>query len=132
MPCALYNNNGYTCAGCCNFNKSTAIAVSGTALQITIPNQTFVNKQCVCVALCQNIPDTVTSDTTVQLSVNGTTIPLLTCCGNNVYADQLRCRKVLHITIATDTSTGIVSRNSCLCKTSHAFPTLQPATSSAS
>lgn len=132
MACSLYNNNGYGCAGCCHFNKSTAIALSGTVVQITIPNQQLTNREKLCVALCQSIPSNVTATTTVQLLVNGTKIPLITPWGNNVYASQLRSRRVLHICIATDTSTGVVTNAKCLCPTTAGFPILNPpATSTA-
>lgn len=127
MPCALYNTNGYGCAGCCHFNKSTAITLSGTVVNITIPDQTLSNGQKLCVALCQSIPTGITNTTTVSLSVDGTTIPLRTPCGNNVYASQLRSRKVLKICVATDTNTGIVTNANCLCPATNGFPLISPA-----
>lgn len=133
MSCSLYNNNGYGCAGCCHFNKSTAITLSGTVVQITIPNQILTNREKLCVALCQSIPSGVTATTTVQLVVNGTNIPLITPWGNNVYASQLRSRKVLKICVATDTNTGVVTNARCLCPSTNGFPILNPpATSTAS
>lgn len=132
MSCALYNNNGYGCAGCCHFNKSTAITLSGTVVDITIPDQTLSNGQKLCVALCQSIPTGITATTTVSLSLDGTTIPLRTPCGNNVYASQLRSRKVLKICVATDTSTGVVTNAKCLCPSSSGFPIISPAPAAAS
>lgn len=133
MSCALYNTNGFGCGGCCHFNKSTAITLSGTVLQITIPDQVITNKEYLCVALCQSIPNGVTASTTTQLIVNGTKITLITPCGNNVYASQLRSRKVLHINVATDTTLGVVSKNSFLCAPTSGFPIINPpATASAS
>lgn len=127
MSCALYNNNGYGCAGCCHFNKSTAITLSGTVVNITIPDQTLSNGQKLCVALCQSIPTGITATTTVSLSLDGTTIPLRTSCGNNVYASQLRSRKVLKICVATDTNTGVVTNAKCLCPATSGFPLISPA-----
>lgn len=133
MACSLYNNNGYGCAGCCHFNKSTSIALSGTVVQITIPDQVLNNGQKLCVALCQSMPSGITATTTVSLSLDDTTIPLHTPWGNNVYASQLRSRRVLHICIATDTNTGVVTNAKCLCPTTAGFPILNPpATSTAS
>lgn len=131
MSCPLYNNNGYGCAGCCHFNKSTAIALSGTVVQITIPDQVLSNGEKLCVALCQSIPTGITNTTTVQLLVDGTKIPLITPCGNNVYASQLRSRKVLKICVATDTSMGVVTNAKCLCPATSGFPLISPAATAA-
>lgn len=131
MPCALYNTNGFGCAGCCHFVKSTSIALSGTTLTITIPNQTIRNQTKLCIALCQSIPDGVTQNTTVVISINGTNFTVINPCGNDIYGDQLRCRRVLHATFATDTSLAVVSR-SRLCCTDHGFPVIPvPTTSTA-
>lgn len=133
MPCPLYNNNGCTCAGCSNFVKSTSIAVSGTVLQITIPNQPLRNGQKLCIALCQSIPDTITQTMQVQIIVDGTKLPVITPCGNYVYADQLRSRTVLKVNVATDTQFALVCRNSKLCCTSNGFPIIPvPAAATAS
>ena len=132
MPCSLYNTNGFGCAGCCHFVKSSSIALSGTTLTITIPNQTIRNQTKLCIALCQNIPDGATQNTTVQISVNGTNFTVINPCGNAIYGDQLRCRKVLHTSFATDTSMAVVS-HSKLCCTDHGFPVIPvPATAAAS
>lgn len=131
MACSLYNNNGYGCAGCCHFNKSTAIALSGTVMQITIPDQTINNGQKLCVALCQSMPTGITATTTGSLSLDGTTIPLRTTCGNNVYASQLRSRKILHIVVATDTNVGVVTNSKCLYPTTAGFPIIAPAAAAA-
>lgn len=131
MACSLYNNNGYGCAGCCHFNKSTAIALSGTVVNITIPDQTLSNGQKLCIALCQSIPTGITATTTVSLSLDGTTIPLRTICGNNVYASQLRCRKVLKVVIATDTNVGVVTNSNCLCPSTAGFQIISPTAAAA-
>ena len=122
MPCSLYNNNGCVCAGCRNFTKSTSIAVSETNLQITIPNQTITNGQKLCIALCQSIPNNIAQGMIAQIVIDGKNFNLATPCGNYVYADQIKCRTVLHVTMATDTSLAVVSRNTKLCCTSTGFP----------
>lgn len=123
MPCPNYGIGGFGCGGCPKFTKSTSIALSGSTLTITIPNVKITNKCGLCIALAQCIPDTVTQDTTVVIAVNGTTFQLINTCGNNVYGDQLRSRRVLHVTFATDTKIAMVS-NSRLCKTEHSFPVI--------
>lgn len=60
--------------------------------------------------------DYVTTEQTTQY-------PLMTKCGNNVHADQIRSRKVYHTNVATDTASFVVS--ACeLCKTGFNFPTI--------
>lgn len=126
MPCNFYNTNGLgTCAGCCHFNKSLAITLVGTVLQIQIGPQILKNGEKVCVALCQNIPE-VTADTTVSIVITGDTpvnVPVYLHNGNRLYADQLRARKVLHLFTATDSPFFIVSCHD-VCGTEHSFPTI--------
>ena len=131
MSCNYFLANGASCAGCKNLIRSTAIALSGTNLQITIPATVIKNHQQLCVALCQSIPGTVTPNTTVTLISGNATINLIDCCGNYVYADQLRSRRVLHLVVATDVPLATVTNWSRLCGTQHVFPILNgPTTTS--
>ena len=117
----------YTCGSChcCPYLvKSTAIAIVGTALQITIPTTMLSNKQPLCVVLAQSIPSGVTADMNVQIVDGTSTLNVVTCSGNFLYADQIACRKVLRMRIATDTLIAKLSSNSCIRCTSHEFPTL--------
>ena len=117
----------YTCGSChqCPYLvKSTSIAIVGTALQITIPTMTLTNKQPLCVVLAQSIPSGVTADMNVQIVDGTSTLNVVTCSGNFLYADQIACRKVLRMRIATDTLIAKLCSNSCIRCTSHEFPTL--------
>lgn len=121
----------YTCGSCnsCPYLvKSTAIAVVGNTLQITIPTTTLSNKQPLCVVLAQNIPSTATADMNVQIIDGTSTLNILTCSDNFLYADQLACRKVLRTRLATDTLTARLLNNSCVRCTHHIFATIPPAT----
>lgn len=132
MACSSYNMYGFGCSGCPSFVKSTAVTVVGTNLRISIPNQVIRNRQQLCIAVCQSIPDTITQDQVVQISVNGTNFSLINECGNYIYADQIKSRKVLRLYFATDTLVASVKR-ACLCPTSHGFPVIPvpaPATAS--
>ena len=117
----------YTCGSChqCPYLvKSTAIAIVGTALQITIPTITLTNKQPLCVVLAQSIPSGVTADMPVQIVDDTATLSVVTHCGNFLYADQLACRKVLRTRIATDSLLAQLTSNGCVRCTNHVFPTL--------
>lgn len=127
MSCRLYNNNGYGCGGCCHFVRSNSITLNGNVLEINIPQKTYSNGEKVCICLAQAIPE-VTSADTVAITVGGgtTQYSLITKCGNNVHADQLRSRKVYHTNVATDTSSFVVSKCE-LCGTGFNFPTIPTA-----
>lgn len=72
----------------------------------------------------QSIPGTITPNTTVTLISGNAKLNLIDCCGNYVYADQLRSRRVLHLVVATDVPLATVTNWSRLCCTQHEFPIL--------
>lgn len=124
-------NSCDNCNSCEHLVRSTSIAVVGTTLQVTIPTTSIKNHQCLCVVLAQSIPSTVTADMNVQVVNGSSTLNILTPCDNFLYADQLTCRKVLRLRVATDTLVAKL-RNSCAVRcTRHVFPTI-PATTTIS
>ena len=124
-------NSCVNCNSCERLVRSTSIAVVGTTLQVTIPTTAIKNKQCLCVVLAQSIPSTVTADMNVQIVNGSSTLNILTPCDNFLYADQLTCRKVLRLRVATDTLVAKL-RNTCAVRcTRHVFPTI-PATTTIS
>ena len=127
MSCNLYNNNGFGCGGCCHFVRTVSATLVGSVLVLNIPQKTYSNKEKVCICVAQALPEVTSSDTVaITIGASTTQYPLITKCGNNVHADQIRSRKVYHTTVATDASSFVVS--SCeLCKTGFNFPTI-PAT----
>ena len=117
-------NSCGNCNSCERLVRSTSIAVVGTTLQITIPTTAIKNKQCLCVVLAQSIPSTVTADMNVQIVNGSSTLNILTPCDNFLYADQLTCRKVLRLRVATDTLVAKL-RNTCAVRcTRHVFSTI--------
>ena len=124
-------NSCGNCNSCDRLVRSTSIAVVGTTLQVTIPTTAIKNRQCLCVVLAQSIPGTVTADMNVQIVNGSSTLNILTPCDNFLYADQLTCRKVLRLRVATDTLVAKL-RNTCAVRcTRHVFPTI-PATTTIS
>lgn len=117
-----------SCNVCPYLVKSTAIAIVGTTLQITIPTTTLTNKQPLCIVLAQSLPTGVTADMNVQIVDGTSTLNVLTCNNNFLYADQLTCRRVLRTRIATDTLVAKLTNMSCIRCTSHVFPTLPSTT----
>ena len=117
-------NSCGNCNSCERLVRSTSIAVVGTTLQVTIPTTAIKNHQCLCVVLAQSIPSTVTADMNVQIVNGSSTLNILTPCDNFLYADQLTCRKVLRLRVATDTLVAKL-RNICAIRcTRHVFPTI--------
>lgn len=119
-----------SCNTCANLVRSTALAVTGGALRITIPTTPLRNHQQLCVAIAQPIPGTVTPNTTVQIVDGTSTFNIITPCGNYLYADQVRSRRVLHLVIATDVPLAKLTNTCNLLNTSHVFPVI-PATTTA-
>ena len=121
MSCKLYNNNGYGCGGCIHFVKTNSVTLQDNILTLNIPQESYSNKEKVCICIAQTIPSVTSSDTVVITIGTGTTqYPLRTRCGNNVHADQLRSRKVYHTNVATDV--GVFTVSECeLCKTGYNF-----------
>lgn len=110
MACNLYNNGGYGCGGCTHFVKTNSVELSGNVLVLNIPQETFSNKEKVCICVAQSIPD-VTSAQTVAITIGTGTVqyPMRTRNGNNVHADQIRSRRVYHTNVATDNNLFIVN-----------------------
>lgn len=131
MACSYFYANGGSCNGCCNLVKSTSITLSGTTLTITIPQMQFTNNCKLCVVLCQSIPEGVSNNTQVVLTSGTTTLNLINKCGNRIYGDQLRCRRVISMIIATDTLNAVVMPWSKLCCTTFQFPVLNAPASTA-
>lgn len=127
MLCKFYNNSGYGCGGCVHFVKTVSVSLVGSVLVLNLPQETYSNKEKVCICVAQTLPN-VTSAQTVAITIGSvaTQYPLINKCGNNVHADQIRSRKVYHTNVATDTASFVVSPCE-LCNTGFNFPTL-PAT----
>lgn len=108
------------CMVCPNLVAVTEVTATATSVTLTIPTQTIVNKQ----RICLYSPIAIPASTLPVTITNGTdVINLITSCGNLVRADQLRTRKVYNIYVATDSENAIVRSNN-LCPTAFAFPVL--------
>lgn len=127
MACCLYNNNGYGCGGCEHFVKTQSVTLNGTVLELNIPQGTFSNGQKVCICVAQAIPAVTSADTVaITIGTAATQYPLVTKCGNDVHADQIRSRRVYHTYVATDNADFIVSQCE-LCRTGFNFSVIPTA-----
>lgn len=123
MACQFYNNNGFSCAGCCHFVKSTAVTLSGSVLTIQIPQATYSNHQKLCLCITQNLPAGITPNTTVSIQIGtaATLYPVYTKLGNKLYADSIRTRKIYPLSAATDVPSFVLTDLCKLCRTQHSF-----------
>lgn len=126
MSCQFFNGVGTGCTCCTRFVKTTAVAVVGGNLQLTLPALVLHNHQRICVCIAQSIPGTVTPNMPVTILTGFPTLNVRNSCGNIIYADQVRSRTVLHLIIATDSLTAILSNEGCLCCSAHDYPVLNP------
>lgn len=91
---------------CCNRRLiSTSVAVTGTApnqvLTITVPTQTFANLERRCLIIAQPIPAGA-NNLPVVIQSGTVVIPVRVVTGNNLRADQIRCRRRYQIIYGND------------------------------
>lgn len=119
---------------CSNLVKTTSIVESSGTLRLTIPAQTLVNGQKICVCLAQ--PVTTTGIDSMVLVVGTTAYSILTKCGNKLYSDQKYAgtcktvatpRTVLCVRYASDTTVFVYDGKNPICPTHFSFPVTPPA-----
>lgn len=99
-----------TCICNCSYPltvKSTSVVLSGGNLVILVSGlnlATLSNEQLLNVIVCQNIPTGATTEQ-VYLSDSTTNLPIrVKTTGNNLRADQLKCRTVYKMIYGSDTA----------------------------
>lgn len=109
--------------------KSIQIATNSQELQIQIPDSTYINRGRLCVVIAQSIPEGITANQVVAITIQGHSNVhyVLDQYGNFVYATQLRSRRILRLTAATDT--GVFVAHNCLYPSNHDYGTLPPSVS---
>lgn len=80
--------------GCIPLIKATALTMSGTTLQITLPsNLSLLNGKKWKLIICENTPVPAGTIGDVVFNVNGTLYPAMNGIGNNLKTDMLSKRK---------------------------------------
>lgn len=81
---------------------ASVLTASATDVTVVVPSKTIYNNQCEKLLIQQAIP-TGTSGTTVPvlLEIGDTTLQVVDRCGNAVFCDQLRPRRIYDIRIHT-------------------------------
>ena len=99
---------------------TTAVAVSGTNLVLTLPEMTFNNCQHYCIRIAQDIPATATNLMNVAIQIGGTATlyPIVRKCGHYLYANQVRTRRNYLLLTAGDTQrfvlvNGLICASNC-------------------
>ena len=99
-----------TCICDCSYPltvKSTSVVLSGGNLVILVSGlnlATLSNEQLLNVIVCQNIPSGATTEQ-VYLSDSTTNLPIrVKTTGNNLRADQLKCRTIYKMIYGSDTA----------------------------
>ena len=99
---------------------TTAVAVSGTNLVLTIPETTFNNCQSYCIRIAQDIPATATNlmNVAIQIGATATLYPIVRKCGHYLYANQVRTRRNYLLLAAGDTQrfvlvNGFICASNC-------------------
>lgn len=93
------------CRNCERRLISTSVEVTGVApnqvLTITVPSQTFTNLERRCLVIAQSLPAGA-NNLPVVIKSGVTIIPLRVRTGNNLRADQIRCRRRYKIIYGND------------------------------
>lgn len=104
---------------CCNsFYKVSSATSDTTNLTLAFnPAVSANDKQRFWFAICTTLPN-LTAPLPVQLTVNGTTVPLLDKYGNVVYSNTLKTRKIYKGYYGSETTAHVIALNTpcdCCC-----------------
>ena len=115
----------------CRTILTTAVAVSGDHLVITIPEGTYANCENYVIRIAQDIPTTATNLMPVMLVIGSaaTQYPILRRCGHHLYANQIRTRRNYVLKVAADTGSFIFVGGyicTCNCGTVASLPAPTP------
>jgi hypothetical protein len=98
-----------TCRLCNKLVLSTAIAVSGTNLVITIPNGCYLDDTKYCIVTAQSIPSAATINMPVVIQVGTGTVlyPLINCDGTQIVASDIQKRTKYSVMVETTPTSGV-------------------------
>jgi hypothetical protein len=105
------------CRLCPKLILSTAIAVSGANLVITIPQGCYLDDTKYCIVTAQNIPSTATINMPVYVQVGTGTVlyPLLNCDGTQIVAADIQKRTKYSVKVETTPTSGVFRLLSNIC-----------------
>lgn len=100
----------------CRTILTTAVAVVGNNLVLTIPAGQYDNCEVYHIRIAQSIPSTVTNlmPVVIEIGTSSTQYPVIRRCGHHLYANQVRTRRHYELKVAADTGLFVVvSSNLC-------------------
>lgn len=88
----------------CKTILTTAVAISGNNLVLTVPTTIFENCREYVIRIAQDIPLTATNLMTVAIKIGAapTLYAVVRKCGHNLYANQLHTRRNYRLKVAAD------------------------------
>ena len=118
----------------CRTILTTAVAVSGSNLVLTIPAGTYENCVRYCIRIVQDIPSTATNlmPVVIKIGAGATLYNINRRCGHRLYANQVRTRRNYALRVAADSATFVLECGyiaACNCGTVTGLPvaTAEPA-----
>ena len=94
---------------CTNILASTSITSEANNIDIVVPSRTIYNGQCEKLLIQQAIPVSTNGNAVpVKLTIGDASVLLLDRCGNAVFSDQLKSRKIYDIRFHTTALTATI------------------------
>lgn len=115
----------------CRTILTTAVAVSGDNLVITIPEGTYANCENYVIRIAQDIPSTATNlmPVVIKIGTGATLYNVNRKCGHHLYANQVRTRRNYSLLVAADSATFVLECGyicTCNCGTVASLPAPTP------
>lgn len=100
---------------CCNIHRVTSATADTTALTLDFnPAVSANDMQTFNFVICTTLPN-MSAPLPVNITVNGTTVPLLNKFGNVVYSNAIRTRKVYRGYFGSETTAHVIALNTPSC-----------------
>lgn len=101
----------------CRTILTTAVAVSGNNLVLTVPAMTFENCRDYIIRIAQDIPLTATNlmSVAIQIGAAPTLYAVVRQCGHNLYANQLRTRRNYRLKVVADVQRFVLTCGELKC-----------------
>lgn len=114
----------------CRTILTTAVAVQGNNLVLTVPATIFENCRDYVIRIAQDIPLTATNLMTVaiQIGADATLYAVVRRCGHNLYANQVRTRRNYRLKVAADVQRFVLVCGELKCSNCGTIATIPAAT----
>lgn len=95
----------------CRTILTTAVAIQGTNLVLTLPAGTYENCHNYVIRIAQPIPATATNlmGVAIKIGTAATLYQVIRTCGHKLYANQVKARRNYRLLVAADTQQFVVT-----------------------